>query len=70
MTTSQAIIVGAIIIGASIIGTRIIAPYEFTSGPAYIYRLNTMSGNVRECVRGVDAREPRIVTNCEGKISN
>jgi hypothetical protein len=65
MTVQQSIIVGALIVGASIIGSRLVAPYQMASGPALIWRLNTITGEVRECVRELDARGPRAVSDCK-----
>lgn len=49
MTTPHAIIVGASIIGATVFAARLVAPYELTSGPTTIWRLNTITGDIRLC---------------------
>jgi hypothetical protein len=49
MTVQRAILIGSIIIGMSIVGARVIAPYEFTSGTALVWRLNTITGVVVPC---------------------
>jgi hypothetical protein len=65
MTVPQSIIVGAALIGASIISARVLAPYQLASGPAFLWRINTMTGEIRECLRGLDASSPRIVSDCK-----
>jgi hypothetical protein len=65
VTVQQSIIIGAPIVGASIIGSRLVAPYQMASGPALIWRLNTITGEVRECLRELDERSPRAVSDCK-----
>ncbi|MCP2125781.1 hypothetical protein [Bradyrhizobium ottawaense] len=65
MTIPQSILAGAAVIGACIVAAQVVAPYQMASGPALIWRVNRITGEVRECLRGMDAREPHIVTDCK-----
>lgn len=65
MTVQQSILAAGVIIGISIVVSQLVAPYQMASGPALVWRVNRITGEVRECVRGVDAREPRAVSNCQ-----
>jgi hypothetical protein len=64
MTIPQSIVAGAVVIGACIIGAQLVAPYQMASGPALVWRVNRITGEVRECLRGIDASQPRVVTDC------
>jgi hypothetical protein len=65
MTVQQSILFGAVIIGASIIASRVVAPYQMASGPALLWRINTITGEVRECLRELDVRAPHVVSDCK-----
>jgi hypothetical protein len=65
MTVQQSILMGAVIIGACIILSQLATPYQMASGPALIWRLNRITGEVRECLRGLDARDAHIVSDCK-----
>jgi hypothetical protein len=64
MTIPQSILAGAAVIGACIVAAQFVAPYQMESGPALVWRVNRVTGEVRECVRDLDVRTPRIVTDC------
>ena len=64
MTVQQSIVLAALILGASVIGSRLVAPYQLTSGPALLWRVNTITGEVRECLRELDVRGPHVVSDC------
>ncbi len=64
MTIQQSIVAGAAVIGLSIIAAQLITPYEMASGPALVWRVNRITGEVRECVRGIDASQPHVVSDC------
>ena len=64
MTVQQSILAGAVIIGVSIVLSQFVAPYQMASGPALVWRVNRITGEVRECIRGVDAREQKAVSDC------
>jgi hypothetical protein len=65
MTVQQSIVLAGLIVGMSIIGSRLVAPYQLTSGPAFLWRVNTITGQVRECLRGLDERDPHVVSDCK-----
>jgi hypothetical protein len=65
MTVPQSIFIGAALIGASIVASRLLAPYQLVSGPALLWRINTLTGEVRECLRELDARQPHVVSDCK-----
>jgi len=65
MTIQQSILAGAAVIGVSIIAAQLITPYEMASGPALVWRVNRITGEVRECIREVDANAPRAISNCQ-----
>jgi hypothetical protein len=65
MTIQQSILAAAGIVGACIILSQLMTPYQMASGPALIWRLNRITGEVRECVREMDSREPHIVSDCK-----
>jgi hypothetical protein len=64
MTIQQSILAAAGIIGVCIILSQLMTPYQMASGPALIWRLNRITGEVRECVREMDPRGPRVVSDC------
>lgn len=49
MIVPQAVLVGSLIIAGSIIGTKLMAPYQLSSGPAIVWRLNTVTGEFQVC---------------------
>lgn len=56
MPLARALIIGAAIIGASVLGSRLIAPYQISStsivgGYTFVWRLNTITGNVQRCLQ-------------------
>lgn len=65
LTIPQSILAGATVIGACIVAAQFVAPYQMASGPALVWRVNRVTGEVRECLRQLDVRAPRIVTDCQ-----
>jgi hypothetical protein len=65
MTVQQAIMFGALVVGASIFGSRLVTPSQMAIGPAFIWRINTIKGEMRECLGGLDQSDPRIVSDCK-----
>lgn len=59
MTVPQAILAGAGIIGIAIIGSQLIAPYRIVSGPALVWRINTVTGEVSGCDYSIIGSPPR-----------
>jgi hypothetical protein len=50
MTIPQAIVASALIVGAAILGSKVIAPYQIVNSRALLlWRLNTITGDVRVC---------------------
>ncbi len=64
MTIQQSIIAGAAVIGISIIVAQLVTPYQMASGPALVWRINRITGEVSECLRGMDSTQPHIVSDC------
>ncbi|MDA9415718.1 hypothetical protein XH81_12820 [Bradyrhizobium sp. CCBAU 25360] len=60
MTIPQSILAGAAIIGASIVAAQFVVPFQMASGPAFLWRVNRVTGEVRKCRRGMDADQPHI----------
>jgi hypothetical protein len=47
-------ILAAAMIAAAILGSKLIAPYQIAAAPGgVLYRLNTITGDARQCVRRV-----------------
>ena len=65
MTVQQAIMFGALVVGASIFGSRLVTPYQMATGPAFVWRMNTITGEMRECLGGLDQSDPRIESDCK-----
>lgn len=64
MTLPQSILTGAMVIGAAIVAAQLVAPYQMATGTAMVWRVNRITGEVRECVRELDPREPKVASDC------
>jgi hypothetical protein len=50
VTLPQAIVIGALIVAAGIVGSKMVAPYQIVNSRALlVWRLNTITGDVRVC---------------------
>lgn len=52
LTLPEAVVIGAVILAMSIIGSKLVAPYQISSGPSFLWRLNTITGDIRICSPG------------------
>lgn len=64
MTTPQAIIIGACIIGASVVLSELVSPYEMSSEGGTSWRVNTVTGAVKNCTTVIDVRHPDADNQC------
>jgi hypothetical protein len=49
MTIPQAILAGAAIIASAIFGSQLLMPYRLASGPALVWRINSITGEISGC---------------------
>jgi hypothetical protein len=64
VTIQRSILVGAVIIGGSIILSRLATPSNGQRPRVYL-EANRITGEVRECLRGMNEREQHIVSDCK-----
>lgn len=53
LSSPLAIVAGAAIIALSIVGSSLLTPYQVSSSPAGVWRINTITGDMQLCNIGL-----------------
>ena len=63
MTVQHSIIIGAALVACAVLGGQLVAPYRMTASGASVWRINTVTGEVRECYLGAHMVHAELVVS-------